>query len=377
MTPPSSFPSISLLALVLCSGACAPAQTNAPPEPSETPHAIILLIADGAGLAHWSLAALEDDDLAVRRMRTVGLVDTRGVDHTVSGSAPAATAYATGVRTFLDAVGVGPDSLPRESVIEAAIARGKSTGLVTTAPIVDATPAAFGSHQASDEASGEIARQMSSKGITVLMGGGRAAFRPETRSDGADLLAEVRGHYGYVPAVEDLRDLDTDTVGSLLGLFAEGEMPTATERGDALALMTSTALRLVGDDPEGFFLLIENEGSDSQSHRNADRAAVMAEMIDLDAALGLALDYQADHPETLVLVTGDHETGGLALTDDPSDPRREIVLRYGTVRHTGTLVPLFAAGPGAERFGGIIRNDRVGQILLEMVRSGSRGTISQ
>ena len=121
-------------------------------------------------------------------MKTVGLVDTRGSDHTVSGSAPTATAYATGVRSFMRAISVGPDSLPRESVVEVAIARGMSTGLITTTFLSDATPAAFGAHAPSRTARGEISRQMSTKGITVLMGGGRRAFRPYLQPDSSDLL---------------------------------------------------------------------------------------------------------------------------------------------------------------------------------------------
>lgn len=333
---------------------------------------MILLIADGAGPAHWTLATFEDEDLAVRQMRTVGLVDTRGADHTVSGSAPTATAYATGVRARMGMVGVGPDSLPRETVLEAAMERGMSTGLLTTTAIVDATPAAFGAHQPSRAASGQIARQMSTKGITVLMGGGRAAFRPEAQPDSSDLLSEVRGSYTYLDDVEALRGLQPDTVDTLLGLFAEGGMGTVAGRGDALQVMTSTALSILGRDPDGFFLLVENEESDTQSHRNAAQSVVTAEMLDFDAAVRLALEYQAAHPETLVLVTGDHETGGISLIYDPSDPEREPVMRYASGGHTGVLLPLFAQGPGAERFAGIIRNDRVGQILLELVRRGTR-----
>ncbi len=324
----------------------------------EAPPSIILLIADGAGTAHWTLASFASDGLAVDAMKTIGLVDTRGSDHTVSGSAPTATAYAIGVRSFMGAIGVGPDSLPRESVLEVALDRGMSAGLITTTSLADATPAAFGAHVPSRTAMEEIARQMTSKGIAVLLGGGRRVFPPE-----------VRDGYTYVEAIDDLRDLDLDTVESLLGLFAEGDMGIVADRGSALQDMTSAALRILDRNPSGFFLMVENEESDTQSHRNADEAIITAEMLDFDRAVGLALDYQATHPQTLVIVTGDHETGGITLTHDAE---REIVMRYASGRHTGTLLPLFASGPGAERFAGIIANYRVGEILLEMLRTGPR-----
>jgi len=321
---------------------------------TEPPPRIVLFIADGAGTAHWALASFASESLAVDGMKTIGLVDTRGADHTVSGSAPTATAYAIGVRSYMGAIGVGPDSLPRESVLEVALGRGMSTGLMTTTLLADATPAAFGAHATSRSALRDIARQMTSKGITVLMGGGRRVFPPE-----------VREGYTYVETIDELRDLGLDTVQSLLGLFAEGDMGVVADRGTALQDMTSAALSILDRNPNGFFLMVENEESDTQSHRNADEATITAEMLDFDRAVGLGLDYQAEHPETLVIVTGDHETGGVTLTHDAA---REIVMQYATGSHTGAFVPLFASGPGAERFAGIIGNYRVGEILLEMLR---------
>ena len=142
-------------------------------------------------------------------------------------------------------------------------------------------------------------------------------------------------------------------------------MGVVAERGTALQDMTQAAIRILDQNPRGFFLMVENEESDTQAHRNADQATIAADMLDFDAAVGVALDHQADHPETLIVVTGDHETGGMSLTYDEN---REIVMQYASGGHTGTLIPLFASGPGAERFGGIIENDRVGQILLGMLR---------
>jgi alkaline phosphatase len=335
----------------------------------ETPDSIILLIADGAGVAHWTLAAFANEQLAVRRMKSVGLVDTRGADHVVSGSAPTATAYATGVRSFMSAIGVGPDSLPRETVLEAAIVSGMSTGLITTTVISDATPAAFAAHHASRYQWGDIARQMTSKGINVLLGGGRDVFGPRYQADSADILPDVRRSYTYVDNLEQLRSLNSDSVTMLLGLFAAGDMGIVADRGpDALQLMTSRALAILGRNPEGFFLMIENEESDTQSHANASAETVTAEMLDFDKAVALALEYQAAHPRTLVVVTSDHETGGISLTHRSGDPRREATLGYATTDHSGVLVPLFATGPGAARLGGIIRNDEVGQVLLRFVR---------
>jgi alkaline phosphatase len=360
----------SLAVLLLGLAACAP-QPSPPagetfvPDSSDVPTSIILLLADGAGVAHWTLASFADEGLAVRSMRTVGLVDTRGADHTVSGSAPTATAYAIGKRSRMGYVGVDADGRAAESVLEVAMDRGMSTGLVTTTAIVDATPAAFGAHNRSRYDYGPIAREMATKGIGVLMGGGRAAFRPEAQADSLDLLAQIRRESTYVETIDALQDLDPDTVESLVGLFAEGEMGIRSERGaDALTTMTSTALDILGRNPDGFFLVVENEESDTQSHGNAAEEIVTTEMLDFDAAVRLALAFQADHPGTLVLVTSDHETGGLSL---PHDQDREIVIQYSTGSHTGTLVPLFASGPGADRFGGILRNDEVGRILLDMV----------
>jgi len=359
----SPVPATLLAATSLALSACASVGTTVPE--GRTPERIILFIADGAGTAHWTLASYADPDHPVHRMKTVGLIDTRGADHTVSGSAPTATAYATGVRSYMGAVGVGPDGEPRESVVEVAMARGMSTGLMTTTFIADATPAAFGAHARSRTEIANISRQMATKGITVLMGGGRRGFLPESQPDSSDLLAELRDDYTYVSSIEELKALDLDTVPTLLGLFADVDMGVVAERGDALPTMTEAALEILDRNPNGFFLMVENEESDTQAHQNADQATITEEMIDIGRAISIALDYQRRHPETLVIATGDHETGGISLTYDQS---REIVMRYASGAHTGTLIPLFATGPGAERFAGVIRNDEVGRILLSMVR---------
>ena len=333
------------------------------------PGAVILLIADGAGVGHWTLASAASQELAVQRMPVGGLIDTQGSDHEVTGSGPSATALATGVRSFMGALGVGPDGLPRETVLEAAHARGWATGLVTTASIVDATPAAFAAHVSSRSQTVEILRQMTDLPVHVLLGGGSFVLEQARQQGRGNLLRALRDRYTTVPNAAALDRVITDTTTTLLGFFARGEMPRATERSPSLADMTRAALSVLEHDPDGFFLMAENEGSDSYAHQNLPQAVITAEMLGFDAAVGVALEYQSRHPETLVVVTADHETGGIHLEGNSA---RDIVLGYGTTSHSAALVPLFAMGPGAERLGGLKRNDEIGRALIDLVRGPAR-----
>lgn len=329
------------------------------------PVRVILIVADGAGTAHWSLAALASDSLAIRAFPVAGLIDPRGADHLVTGSAASATALAIGERTFFGAVGVGPDSLPRTNVLEAAQERGLATGLVSTTAIIDATPAAFSSHWPVRGDYAEISRQMAWKRVTVMLGGGRSFFEPQRREDGTDFIGEFKSRGAYVESARDLERLDLDTVNTIVGLFAGSDMGSIRDRSPSLPVMMHTALTVLDHDPEGFFLMLENEETDTRAHRNDPAPAITAEMLDLDAAIRIALDYRQQHPETLIVVTSDHETGGATL---PPNRLRQPVLTYTTRDHTAALVPLFAVGPGAERFGGFLHNDEVGRLLLEAVR---------
>lgn len=354
---------------VLLGTACGPAgpadRTGAGTDSTPTPTRVVVMIADGAGLSHWTMAYMADPSIGVSDMQ-IGLVDTQGADHVVSGSAPTATAYATGVRTFMGAVGVGPDSLPVENATEAAAARGLATGLITTTSIVDATPASFALHSPTRYAFPELSRQLVDRELTVVLGGGRMSFDGRAQGDDGALMDRIRSGYTYVETIEELTAVDPPSTDRLFGLLAQGDMGIVPDRGEtALTTMVEKALGVLDRDPDGFFLMIENEESDTQSHANADMDTLVGEMLDFTAAVQLVLDYQATHPETLVLVTSDHETGGVSLDYDDN---RDVVMGYSSGSHTGIMVPLFARGPGAEAFGGILRNDDVGRALLRVLR---------
>jgi alkaline phosphatase len=335
-------------------------------ETAGPPTRVIVFIADGGGTGHWSVARIARDTLTVDGFAVSGLMDTRGSDHLVTGSAPAATALATGVRSRMGAVGVGPDSVELMTVLEHARERGLSTGLVTTTRLTDATPAAFATHWPARNHF-EIALQFAAQEITVLLGGGRATFTRVPDDGSPTILSRMLARYRYVESAEALDRLDLDTVPALLGLFADTDLPLAPDRQPSLATLTDAALTVLDRNPRGFFLMVENEETDTQAHHNEPYSVLKEEMLALDDAIRVAAEYRARQPNTLIIVVGDHETGGLSLVqDDDGQPQ----LRYITPGHTAALLPIFAHGPSAQRFGGLIRNDEVGRNLIALVRRG-------
>lgn len=354
----------SVLALVLVT-ACAAAvpSDSSGPASAARPQAVILMIGDGTGVAYWSAARLARKDLAVADFPVMGLVDTESASSRVTDSAAGATAYASGVRTYNGAIGVSPDTTPMETVLEMARDQGKATGLVATVRINHATPAAFAAHVPSRSQYDEIARQMAGAGVTVMVGGGSSYFDGTARKDSLNLLATLGKLYTVVETPTDFLALDPDTVKMLLGLLGPKDLPAATGRSITLADMTRTALSVLDHDADGFFVMVEGSQIDWLGHDNAPLQDVIAEVLDFDGAIREARRYQASHPGTLIVVLADHETGGLALNVDETGA---FGAHYTTTGHTEEMVPLFAAGPGAERFAGIHDNDEVGRILMDL-----------
>jgi alkaline phosphatase len=264
-------------------------------------------------------------------------------------------------------VGVGPDSMPVRTVLHLARSRGMATGLVATAALTHATPAAFASHVPNRGMYWEIARQMADQQINVLLGGGRRYFDAAEREDGQDLLARITRDAAFVQSAAELLALDASRHRSLVGLFWEDHPGDALERAPSLSQMTRAALEVLEQEPQGFFLMVEAAQIDWRGHENAPLQDVIAEMLDFDLAIRAGLWFQRQRPNTLLVVVSDHDTGGLAIHPDTTGV---LAAHYTTTGHTVDLVPLFARGPGAELFGGITRNDRVGRLLLDLVATG-------
>jgi alkaline phosphatase len=223
-----------------------------------------------------------------------------------------------------------------------------ATGLVATTDITDATPAAFIAHQPSRQLRQEIAAELVGSGVDVFIGAGREHFN--NRKDGRDLLAELKKK-GY-KTFYSIDSLAKTSVGKIAGLLEENRYSV---RGDQLSRSATTAIQVLNKNQKGFFLMIEGSKIDNGGHDN-DLNYVIEEMLDFDRTLGKVLDFAEKDGSTLVIVTADHETGGLTLTAGDIGSGR-VEGKFSTGSHTAVMVPVFAFGPGAEEFGGIYDNN--------------------
>jgi alkaline phosphatase len=227
-----------------------------------------------------------------------------------------------GVKVNNGAISVTPDGASPRTVMQAAKAAGKHIGLVTTAEIYDATPAAFSVNASNRRNSQAIVDQYFALEPDVLIGGGRDFFLPKgmpggKRADGRDMVAEFsKNGYQIARTPEEMKNANGRR---LLALFADGDMSFELDRDVAkepdTAAMARAALDVLSrDNPNGFVLLVENENTDTAGHDN-DVAALMRALWAFDDAVKVALEFQKRAPgETLIILAGDHETGGFSAT---------------------------------------------------------------
>ena len=335
---------------------------------AQAPKNMILLIGDGMGPAQVTLARLSSDKpLNMDTMKFGGLVKTQSADSTITDSAAAGTALATGFKTNNGMISTLPDGAEVQTILEAAQKIRKATGLVTTVTITHATPAVFGSHIASRKGEADIAPQYLEKKIDVLLGGGRMFFVPKSqdqskREDERDLIAEAKSAgYTYVDTREGLL---LGKGSKLLGLFQMSSLTTNLP-DPSLAEMAEAAIKTLSANKDGFFLMVEGGQIDYRSHDN-DGPGTVKQMMDFDAAVGKALDFARSKGNTLVIVTADHETGGLTIIYPDKDSGEKFKTAWSTKGHSACNVPLLAEGPGAESFGGALDNTDVPKRIAEV-----------
>ncbi len=330
------------------------------------PKNIILFIGDGMGPAQITAARTMKGKLALEKFKVAGFVLTHSANNYITDSAAGATAYATGHKTYNGAISVDPQTKkPLKTILEFAEELGKSTGLVSTSSVTHATPACFAAHVKSRNQQEEIAEHIASSGVDVLIGGGRGYFLPKgkdgsRRKDFKNLFGAMRA---YTFANSEMEFRTVGTPERLVALLESNHLNKAKDRKIDLATMTQKAIEILSRNKQGFFLMVEGSQIDWAGHDN-NKNYLIAELLDFDAAIGVAQDFAARGSETLVLVTADHETGGMALMGGSLE-RKKIEIQFSTGHHTAVMVPVFAFGPGAENFGGIQQNTHIGKMMFE------------
>ncbi len=326
---------------------------------------VILLIGDGMGLSQVTLGRLYNGNkpLAMDSLPQYGTAATtpNGSPKWITDSAAAGTALACGVKTYIGAIGVDPDKKTVPSILELARQGGRSTGVITTVRVTNATPACFTAHDSSRRNETEIALDQMALQPDILMGGGLDMFLPKTqggaREDGRDLTVEARSA-GYTLATNDAELQDAS--GRILGLFASGPMPYELDREDAtpsLSAMTGKAITELSKNDKGFFLMVEGGRIDLACHAH-DVATAGGEVLSFDRAVQAALDFAQKDGHTLVIVTADHETGGCAIGSDARPMEYAYGLLKGQKHSSGVAVSKYVDFKSAvpPDFGAILRD---------------------
>lgn len=338
---------------------------------SELPPNIIMLIGDGMGVPQISTAYyFGDQEANFSKFRHIGFHKTSDISHKITDSAAGATAFSTGEKTYKRAIGVSADSAPRKTILEFLKEQGYKTGLLSLTTITHATPASFYAHVPDRDMHEEIAAQLVQAQVDFVAGGGRNFFGK--RQDGKDLYKALLDQ-GYKLDTTQLSDPDPDRPN--MYLLADESMPSKVEgRKDFLPQATKKALDYLSASKEPFFMMTEASYIDWGGHDMNDEM-VIAEVEDMDKTLGVILEFMESNPNTLLVVTADHETGGVSIgkfyeTDPATGKRREVPdkvqVYFNSDQHSGELIPVFAMGPGAEKFQGIYENNEIFHKMMEV-----------
>lgn len=339
---------------------------------------IIFCIGDGMGLGQVMLARMKaagvGSKLYMERMPVVGIFRTHSANALVTDSAAAGTALAAAVKTNNGMLGMTPDGKKYQTILEAAKAKGMATGLVATSSITGATPAAFASHVKSRYMHEKIAEHLVENKVNVLLGGGRKFFLPKSdihsgRKDEKDLInVAKRAGYTYVQTAEELKSAQGPY---LLGLFQLGPLTTKSPE-PTLAQLTAKAIEVLNhtekmlfSSKKGFFLMVEGSQIDWACHDN-DANSTLRQTLLFDEAVKVAIEFALKDKRTLVVVTADHETGGLTI-EGGNLRGDDLHVSWSTKGHSALPVPIYALGPRAGMFSGVYDNTEVPKKFAQLL----------
>ncbi len=341
---------------------------------NSSPKNVILFIGDGMGISQISAAKIVKASLNLEQFPVSGLLSTHSADALITDSAAAGTALATGHKTNNGMISLLPNGKPIKTIIEYAIENNMATGIVVSSSITHATPAAFIAHIDNRKKHNEIAEQIVKSQVDLLFGGGRSYFLAKEnsdslRTDNKNLITELKKNRKVLQTEQDF--LDFNSPESVIGLFALKHPGKAGIRKPSLTQLTKKAIAFLStSDKDGFLLIVEGSQIDWAGHQN-DHSYMLNEMLDFDDALGIGLKYAKQDPQTLIITTSDHETGGFAIHDGSFEKKQISPSTFASTHHTATMIPIFAYGPGSTIFSGIHDNTYVGKNLIEYMTKQS------
>jgi alkaline phosphatase len=330
---------------------------------AETARYVFLFIGDGMGPAQVAAAtaalpvfAPTRQELFMTGLPVHGTCTTHSANAAITDSAAAGTALACGVKTTNGTIAMDrTGAIPLPSIAEQAKAAGRRVGIISSVSIDHATPACFYAHGASRNDYWDIAQQLAPSGFDFFGGGGFWGALPDKRREREDPLAmTLAANYRLVQATAELANL-TPGAGRILAIHPrtstrDASMPWVLESlpGEpTLADFTAAGISAL-DGPAGFFLMVEGGKIDWACHAN-DLASCVTETLAFDDAIGVACTFAANHPgETLIVVTADHETGGLAPLADTAprmEPLRAQILAKDAARERVAVASAGAADP--------------------------------
>ena len=322
------------------------------------PKNIILLIGDGTGLNQITLSRMAisgvNSRLYIDQLPYSGISLTHSADNIITDSAAAATAWATGTKTKNKFISVTPNEKVLPSLTEALFEKGFLSGVVATSSITHATPAAFYAHVNNRYKEKKIASQLQNSNINIAFGGGLNFFDLSATND------EIK----YIYDLDELKNINTSSK-RIIGLFDNDGIRRSPDR-PSQQLMTKKALDILAKrtvECSGFFLMTEGSQIDWASHDN-DASRMITEFRDFDLSIKSAVEFINTRDDTLLIVTADHETGGLQILKEDNDL---VHIQWGTGSHTGIPVGVFSYGPGAELFTGTMDNTEIHTKILEII----------
>jgi len=318
------------------------------------------------GINYVGANLLTDPNSPFKEFKSIGILQTCSADKLITDSAAAATAIATGYRTNNYYVSVDPLGNPLYTIFELAEKLGLSTGIVVTSSVSHATPGAFVGHTPDRQDQTTIAAQIINQNVEVIIGSGAKYFLPKSlngeRTDGRNIVNEFKDQgYFVTEKVDELLSFTKTNQKIFAVEFGDG-LPWSSERNYTLGDLTKTAINSLKNDEDGFILMVEGSQIDWAGHDHKSKE-LLEEMKDFSTAITEALDFARSDSSTLILVTSDHETGGMAITKGSKDGK-ELEMLYTSGGHTPSPVGVFAFGPSAELFQGIQENFEIGRKLF-------------